>query len=63
MSCFRWLFEALWHSLLTFWLPLYTLSSASENGKIVGLDGAGVAIYTAVIVTVNLKVCTVKMQI
>ncbi|GMH43083.1 hypothetical protein BSKO_11005 [Bryopsis sp. KO-2023] len=52
----RWLMEAVWHSVLTYVLPVFALSSAEANGKMIGLDAAGVAIYTAVIMTVNLKV-------
>lgn len=52
----RWLLEALWHSIMTYVLPVFALSSAEANGKMIGLDAAGVAIYTAVILTVNLKV-------
>ena len=53
LSC--WLSHALVHSMITFALPLYALNQPEPDGKLLGLNAAGVAIYTSIIVTVNLK--------
>eukprot|EP00803_Ostreobium_quekettii_P001400 evm.model.scf_456.4 EVM.evm.TU.scf_456.4 scf_456:36480-52102(+) len=55
-SLSRWLFYALVHSVITFVWPIYALDWPERDGKLVGLNAAGVAVYTAVIITVNLKV-------
>jgi len=52
----RWLGEGIWHSVVAFLLPLYALQSAEQHGKMVGIDEVGVAIYTSVIILVNLKI-------
>jgi len=52
----RWLIEGVWHSVVAFLLPLYALCNAAPNGKMIGIDEMGVAVYTAVIVLVNLKI-------
>lgn len=52
----RWLLEGIWHSIVAFLLPLYALCNSAPNGKMIGIDEMGVAVYTAVIVLVNLKI-------
>ena len=52
----RWLLEGIWHSVIAFLLPLYSLCAAESNGKMVGIDEMGVSVYTAVIILVNLKI-------
>ncbi|CAD7702859.1 unnamed protein product [Ostreobium quekettii] len=55
-SLSSWLFYALVHSIIVFLWPMYALVWPEPDGKLLGLNAAGVAVYTAVIITVNLKV-------
>lgn len=49
-----WLLEATWHSLVVFFVPLLGLASVYEkHGRAVSLDGLGVAVFTAIILTVS----------
>eukprot|EP00210_Caulerpa_lentillifera_P009184 g8756.t1 len=52
----QWLLEGLWHSIVAFGVPLWALSVPVANGKLLGLDETGVAVYTSVILLVNLKI-------
>eukprot|EP00210_Caulerpa_lentillifera_P009522 g9080.t2 len=52
----RWLLEGIWHSIVAFGVPLWALRVATPNGKMLGLDETGVAVYTTVILLVNLKI-------
>lgn len=58
----RWLIEGIWHSIVAFVFPLYALQGAEVHGKMVGIDETGIAIYTAVIILVNLKIAVRTFQ-
>lgn len=48
--------EALWHGLAACVIPLVALGEIGGDGKAQGVDLAGVATFTCIILLVNLKV-------
>lgn len=48
--------QASWHSLVVFFIPLYALYNPGTSGGDEGIWSIGTAMYTSMIVVVNLRV-------